>query len=252
MRVRTSDYYNQRRLLGRRRDTSHLWCSPRLLSKEVQGPHNRVPLLLPALTSPLFAQDEIEHQKKADHVVQTVLKLLDKDGDGKISPEEFTAAGYQGLPTFDDLEGHHYDVESGMSAHDNHTSFHVTHSYGDNRILSSPRGYARAFVIWYGIPRSPFVQRNTIPRQKRKRMQHIFIRKTSNTFRITVKSNAKSTNAKLDIKAFPSTKPSELTMNHPFAPPQKGTRSPWTPAMPRPRPNPRSPEASHLKGSILR
>lgn len=65
------------------------------------------------------SRDEIEHQKKADHVVDTVLKALDKNGDGKISPEEFTSAGYQGLPTFDDIgvEGHHYDVESEFFLH---------------------------------------------------------------------------------------------------------------------------------------
>lgn len=102
----------------------------------------RVPLLKPTLTSPLFVQDEIEHQKKADHVVDTVLKSLDKNSDGKISPEEFTSAGYQGMPTFDDIgvEGHHYDVESGMSAHDNHTSVHLTYSHDINRILPSSRG----------------------------------------------------------------------------------------------------------------
>ena len=39
----------------------------------------------------------------------------DRDGDEKISLEEFRAAGLDGLPNFDDLgaEGHHYDVESG-------------------------------------------------------------------------------------------------------------------------------------------
>jgi len=102
----------------------------------------RVPLRLSTLTSPLFVQDEIEHQKKADHVVDTVLKALDKNGDGKISPEEFTSAGYQGLPTFDDIgvEGHHYDVESGMSTHHNYASVHVAHLHGVNRILPSPRG----------------------------------------------------------------------------------------------------------------
>ena len=62
-------------------------------------------------------QDEIEHQKKADHVVETVLKLMDKSDDGKVTPEEFEAAGFKGLPSFDDIgaEGHHYDVESGAS-----------------------------------------------------------------------------------------------------------------------------------------
>ena len=60
-------------------------------------------------------QDEVEHQKKADHIVNTVLSLLDKDGDGKVTMEEFKAVGLDGLPNFEDLgaEGHHYDVESG-------------------------------------------------------------------------------------------------------------------------------------------
>lgn len=60
-------------------------------------------------------QDDIEHQKKADHIVDTVLSLMDKDADGKISLEELQAVGLDGLPNFDDLgaEGHHYDIESG-------------------------------------------------------------------------------------------------------------------------------------------
>ena len=64
----------------------------------------------------LMPQDEVEHQKKADHIVDTVLSLMDKDGDGAISLEELKAVGLDGLPNFDDLgaEGHHYDVESGM------------------------------------------------------------------------------------------------------------------------------------------
>ncbi|KIK97673.1 hypothetical protein PAXRUDRAFT_824669 [Paxillus rubicundulus Ve08.2h10] len=65
------------------------------------------------------SKDEIEHQKKADHVVETVLKLMDKNGDGEISPEEFEVAGFKGLPSFDDIgaEGHHYDVESEFFLH---------------------------------------------------------------------------------------------------------------------------------------
>ncbi|KAG2050605.1 precursor to secretory protein Ssp120 [Suillus hirtellus] len=65
------------------------------------------------------SKDEIEHQKKADQVADTVLKLLDKDGDGKVTPEEFTAVGLSGLPSFDDIgaEGHHYDVESEFFLH---------------------------------------------------------------------------------------------------------------------------------------
>jgi nucleobindin len=61
-------------------------------------------------------QDEIEHQKKAETIVNTVLDLVDKDKDGRISLSEFTSVGLDGLPNFDELgaEGHHYDVESGM------------------------------------------------------------------------------------------------------------------------------------------
>lgn len=64
--------------------------------------------------STLF-QDDVEHQKKADHIATTILKLMDKDRDGKITPEEFEAVGVKGLPNFDEMgaEGHHYDVESG-------------------------------------------------------------------------------------------------------------------------------------------
>ncbi|KDQ63066.1 hypothetical protein JAAARDRAFT_29063 [Jaapia argillacea MUCL 33604] len=65
------------------------------------------------------SKDEVEHQKKADHIVNTVLKLLDKNGDEKVSQEEFAAVGLEGLPNFDDLgvEGHHYDVESEFFLH---------------------------------------------------------------------------------------------------------------------------------------
>jgi hypothetical protein len=60
-------------------------------------------------------QDEIEHQKKAETIVNTVLNIVDKDKDGRISLEEFQSIGLDGLPNFDELgaEGHHYDVESG-------------------------------------------------------------------------------------------------------------------------------------------
>lgn len=63
------------------------------------------------------AQDDIEHQKKADHIVNTVLGTIDKDKDGKITQDEFVSVGLDGLPNFDNLgaEGHHYDVESGQS-----------------------------------------------------------------------------------------------------------------------------------------
>lgn len=59
--------------------------------------------------------DEEAHQQKADHIVNTVLSIMDTDKDGKISQDEFVAAGVHSLPNFDGLgaEGHHYDVESG-------------------------------------------------------------------------------------------------------------------------------------------
>ena len=52
---------------------------------------------------------------KADHIVNVVLGNMDKNKDGKLSPEEFEAAGLNALPMFEGLgaEGHHYDVESG-------------------------------------------------------------------------------------------------------------------------------------------
>jgi Ca2+-binding EF-hand superfamily protein len=59
-------------------------------------------------------QDDEEHQRKADHIVSTVLQVIDKDKDGKISLAEFDAVGLDALPNFDDAEGHHYDVESGQ------------------------------------------------------------------------------------------------------------------------------------------
>jgi hypothetical protein len=60
-------------------------------------------------------QDEVEHQQKAELIVNTVLNLVDKNKDGKISLDEFKLVGLDGLPNFDELgaEGHHYDVESG-------------------------------------------------------------------------------------------------------------------------------------------
>ena len=54
--------------------------------------------------------------KKAETIVNTVLDLVDKDKDGRVSLDEFKAVGLDGLPNFDELgaEGHHYDVESGV------------------------------------------------------------------------------------------------------------------------------------------
>jgi nucleobindin len=60
-------------------------------------------------------QDDIEHQKKADRVAGSILNIMDKNKDGKISLEEFEEVGVKGLPSFEHegAEGHHYDVESG-------------------------------------------------------------------------------------------------------------------------------------------
>ena len=62
-----------------------------------------------------YVKDEEEHQQKAKLVVDTVFEAIDKDKDGKITLEEFEAAGLDALPSFENLgaEGHHYDVESG-------------------------------------------------------------------------------------------------------------------------------------------
>ncbi|KAK7063884.1 precursor to secretory protein Ssp120 [Favolaschia claudopus] len=73
------------------------------------------------------SKDDEEHKRKADHISSTVLNLLDKNRDGRISPEEFEAVGLEGLPNFDDLgaEGHHYDVESEFFLH-HEEEFHST------------------------------------------------------------------------------------------------------------------------------
>lgn len=62
-----------------------------------------------------LSADDKAHQEKANTVVATVLRNIDKNGDEKISPEELEAAGLNALPNFKGLgaEGHHYDVESG-------------------------------------------------------------------------------------------------------------------------------------------
>lgn len=73
------------------------------------------------------SKDEIEHQKKAETIVNTVLNIVDKDKDGRISLEEFQSIGLDGLPNFDELgaEGHHYDVESEFFLH-HEEQFHST------------------------------------------------------------------------------------------------------------------------------
>ncbi|KAH9486439.1 putative calcium-binding protein [Psilocybe cubensis] len=73
------------------------------------------------------SKDDIEHQKKADHIVSVVLQKLDLNGDGLVSPEELEKVGLAGLPNFDGLgaEGHHYDVESEFFLH-HEEQFHST------------------------------------------------------------------------------------------------------------------------------
>ena len=58
--------------------------------------------------------DEV-HDAKAKKIVADVLKIMDQNGDGVISLEEFVAVGVDGLPDFSAMgaEGHHYDTESG-------------------------------------------------------------------------------------------------------------------------------------------
>ncbi|KAH8835069.1 precursor to secretory protein Ssp120 [Flagelloscypha sp. PMI_526] len=73
------------------------------------------------------SKDDEEHQKKADYIVSEILKRLDGNGDGRVSPEELETIGLDGLPNFNDLgaEGHHYDVESEFFLH-HEEEFHST------------------------------------------------------------------------------------------------------------------------------
>ncbi|KAI0271468.1 hypothetical protein BC834DRAFT_859799 [Gloeopeniophorella convolvens] len=73
------------------------------------------------------SKDDEEHQQKAKVIVDTIMKAMDKDQDGKITVEEFQAAGLVALPSFDSLgaEGHHYDVESEFFLH-HEEQFHST------------------------------------------------------------------------------------------------------------------------------
>ncbi|KAI4522075.1 hypothetical protein K525DRAFT_223637 [Schizophyllum commune Loenen D] len=73
------------------------------------------------------SKDDVEHQKKADTIVETVLAKMDKNKDGEIALEEFVLVGLDGLPNFDNLgaEGHHYDVESEFFLH-HEEEFHST------------------------------------------------------------------------------------------------------------------------------
>ncbi|KAF8588313.1 hypothetical protein K439DRAFT_1406361 [Ramaria rubella] len=71
--------------------------------------------------------DDKAHQAKADTIVKTVLDNVDKNHDGKITPDELEAVGLDLLPNFKQLgaEGHHYDVESEFFLH-HEEQFHST------------------------------------------------------------------------------------------------------------------------------
>ncbi|KAI0778682.1 hypothetical protein BD413DRAFT_510964 [Trametes elegans] len=88
------------------------------------------------------SKDELEHQKKADHIVGQVLRRLDKNRDGKITLEEFEAVGVEGLPSFDELgaEGHHYDVESEFFLH-HEEQFHSTPDTQTDESYTHPEDY---------------------------------------------------------------------------------------------------------------
>ncbi|KAF8510421.1 precursor to secretory protein Ssp120 [Hysterangium stoloniferum] len=66
-----------------------------------------------------LSADDTAHKEKADIIVTTVLRKLDKNHDGKVSPEELEAGSLNSLPNFKELgaEGHHYDVESEFFLH---------------------------------------------------------------------------------------------------------------------------------------
>ncbi|KAK7025462.1 hypothetical protein VNI00_015990 [Paramarasmius palmivorus] len=73
------------------------------------------------------SKDDIEHQQKADKIVNEVLRILDANKNGKVTADEFEKVGLDGLPNFDHLgaEGHHYDVESEFFLH-HEEEFHST------------------------------------------------------------------------------------------------------------------------------
>jgi len=77
--------------------------------------------------SPRRSKDEIEQQKNADHVADTVLGILDLNKDGRVSVKELEQIGLDGLPNFDHIgaEGHHYDEESEFFLH-HEEEFHST------------------------------------------------------------------------------------------------------------------------------
>ncbi|KAG8967963.1 hypothetical protein FRC03_008984 [Tulasnella sp. 419] len=65
------------------------------------------------------SSDKEQHSAKAKTIVDAVLKIMDTNGDGHVSLEEFEIAGLEALPDFTSLgaEGHHYDVESEFYLH---------------------------------------------------------------------------------------------------------------------------------------
>lgn len=69
------------------------------------------------LDSQKKSPDEAAHSAKAQRIVREVLVKMDTNRDGLLSPEEFVAAGFAGLPDFTELgaEGHHYDEGSSIS-----------------------------------------------------------------------------------------------------------------------------------------
>jgi len=73
------------------------------------------------------SKDEEEHQRKADSIVNAVLRILDANRDGLVDVKELEARGVDALPNFDHMgaEGHHYDVESEFFLH-HEEQFHST------------------------------------------------------------------------------------------------------------------------------
>ncbi|TFK42024.1 precursor to secretory protein Ssp120 [Crucibulum laeve] len=98
-------------------DRNGFWDRPEI--EAVYGVHH--------VYSQKKSKDDVEHQKKADHIVDAVLQRLDLNHDGKVTPEELEKVGLDGLPNFDDIgaEGHHYDVESEFFLH-HEEQFHST------------------------------------------------------------------------------------------------------------------------------
>ncbi|TRM61589.1 hypothetical protein BD626DRAFT_549159 [Schizophyllum amplum] len=86
------------------------------------------------------SKDDVEHQKKADTIVETVLEKMDTNKDGEIALEEFVVVGLTGLPNFDNLgaEGHHYDIESEFFLH-HEEEFHSTPETQTDESYNHPR-----------------------------------------------------------------------------------------------------------------